>query len=137
MCYRARAVSAVASRENIRLYELVLENGISASPYVWRTRFALAHKGLAFQSVPLGFTEIAAAFSGELRTVPVIEDGEERVADRRHLADYLERRHAARPAACSARAAHPMVRLSDAWLSARILRRLCRIDGRGRHNAPR
>ena len=30
----------------IRLYELVLENGRSASPYVWRIRYALAHKGL-------------------------------------------------------------------------------------------
>src|SRR5439155_26991045 len=98
MCYRARAVSAVASRENIRLYELVLENGISASPYMWRTRFALAHKGLACQPVPPGFTGIAAAFSGELRTVTVIADGEERLGDSWHIADDLERRDPARPA---------------------------------------
>ena len=62
MCYRARAVSAVPSRENIRLYELVLENGISASPFVWRTRFALAHKGLAFQPVPLGLPRLLRHF---------------------------------------------------------------------------
>ena len=137
MCYRARAVSAVASRENIRLYELVLENGISASPYVWRTRFALAHKGLAFQSVPLGFTEIAAAFSGELRTVPVIEDGEERVGDSWHIADYLERSYPARPALFSGCAEYAMVRLFDAWFSAEILRRMFRIYVLDIHNAAR
>ncbi|TLY55200.1 MAG: glutathione S-transferase family protein, partial [Gammaproteobacteria bacterium] len=136
MCYRARAV-AVPSRENIRLYELVLENGISASPYVWRTRFALAHKGLACQPVPLGFTEIAAAFSGELRTVPVIEDGEERVGDSWHIADYLERRYPARPALFSGSAEYAMVRLFDAWFSAEILRRMFRIYVLDIHNAAR
>ena len=33
----------------VRLYELVLENGRSASPYVWRIRYALAHKGVPFE----------------------------------------------------------------------------------------
>ena len=53
---------ATARTARIRLYELVLENGRSASPFVWRIRLALAHKGIAFESVPLGFTEIAQAF---------------------------------------------------------------------------
>ena len=42
----------------VRLYELVLENGRSASPFVWRIRYALAHKGIAYESVPLGIIEI-------------------------------------------------------------------------------
>jgi hypothetical protein len=48
----------VAADTTVRLYELVLENGCSASPYVWRIRYALAHKGLSFESIPIGFTEI-------------------------------------------------------------------------------
>jgi hypothetical protein len=35
-----------------------LENGLSASPFVWRVRYALARKGLTFESMPLGFTDI-------------------------------------------------------------------------------
>ena len=55
----------------VRLYELVLENGRSASPYVWRIRYALAHKGVPFESVPLGFTEIPKVFGGRFKTVPL------------------------------------------------------------------
>ena len=36
-----------ADDTQVRLYELVLENGRSASPFVWRIRYALAHKGLS------------------------------------------------------------------------------------------
>ena len=56
----------------VRLYELVLENGRSASPYVWRIRYALAHKGVPFESVPLGFTEIAKVFGGRLDRKSVV-----------------------------------------------------------------
>ena len=44
------------------------------SPYCWRTRFALAHKGLPVETVPWRFTEREAiAFSGQGK-VPVIRD---------------------------------------------------------------
>ena len=50
------------------------------SPYCWRTRLALAHKGLAVQTIPWRFTEKdALAFSGQGR-VPVIRDGDRVVA---------------------------------------------------------
>jgi hypothetical protein len=46
------------------------------SPYCWRTRMALAHKGLEVETIPWRFTERdALAFSGQGR-VPVIRDGE-------------------------------------------------------------
>jgi hypothetical protein len=35
----------------VRLYELALANGRSASPFVWRIRYALAHKGIGFETV--------------------------------------------------------------------------------------
>ena len=34
----------------VRLYELALEDGRSASPFVWRIRYALAHKGISFET---------------------------------------------------------------------------------------
>ena len=60
------------------------------SPYCWRIRFALAHKGLPVETVPWRFTETEAiAFSGQGK-VPVIRDGETVVHDSWSIAEYLE-----------------------------------------------
>ena len=60
------------------------------SPYCWRTRFALAHKGLPVETVPWRFTDREAlAFSGQGR-VPVIQDGSTVVSDSWAIAEYLE-----------------------------------------------
>jgi len=60
------------------------------SPYCWRTRFALAHKGLPVETIPWRFTEREAiAFSGQAR-VPVIRDGDRVVFDSWSIAEYLE-----------------------------------------------
>jgi len=60
------------------------------SPYCWRTRFALAHKGLPVETIPWRFTETEAiAFSGQGK-VPVIRDGSQVVNDSWAIAEYLE-----------------------------------------------
>ena len=60
------------------------------SPYCWRTRFALAHKGLPAETIPWRFTEKEAiAISGQPR-VPVIRDGDRVVFDSWSIAEYLE-----------------------------------------------
>jgi glutathione S-transferase len=60
------------------------------SPYCWRIRFALAHKGLPVETVPWRFTDRdAIAFSGQGK-VPVIRDGDTVVSDSWAIADYLE-----------------------------------------------
>lgn len=61
------------------------------SPYCWRTRFALAHKGLPVETIPWRFTDSdRIAFSGQGK-VPVIQDAGETVFDSWSIADYLER----------------------------------------------
>jgi len=60
------------------------------SPYCWRTRFALAHKGLPVETVPWRFTDHdAIAFSGQGK-VPVIQDDGKTVFDSWTIATYLE-----------------------------------------------
>ena len=60
------------------------------SPYCWRTRFALAHKGLPVETVPWRFSDGAAiAFSGQGK-VPVIQDEGRVVSDSWTIAEYLE-----------------------------------------------
>jgi glutathione S-transferase len=64
--------------------------GLRFSPYCWRTRFALAHKGMPVETIPWRFTEKdAIAFSGQTR-VPVIRDGDRVVSDSWAIAEYLE-----------------------------------------------
>jgi len=67
------------------------------SPNCWRVRMALAHKGLAAQTVPWRFTEKdAIAFSGQ-GLVPVIDDGGREVHDSWAIAEYLDERYPDRP----------------------------------------
>jgi glutathione S-transferase len=122
---------------NIRLYELVLENGRSSSPYVWRIRYALAHKGLPFESIPLGFTEIPKAFGGRFKTVPVLAYGDVMIAESWDIAEHLDEAFSGTPPLFSSPAERATVRLSDHWLSAMVMRRLFGIYALDIHNAAR
>jgi glutathione S-transferase len=84
------------------------------SPYCWRTRFALAHKGLPVETVPWRFTDTAEiAFSGQGR-VPVIRDGETVVSDSWAIAEYLEQHYPA-PALFGSTTAQAHARFINAW----------------------
>jgi glutathione S-transferase len=75
----------------IVLYDLAgADPDVRFSPYCWRIRFALAHKGLPVETVPWRFTDRdAIAFSGQAK-VPVIEDDGKVVSDSWAIAEYLE-----------------------------------------------
>src|ERR1700684_3172728 len=66
---------AQSGRMSIIMHDLAgTDPELRFSPYCWRTRFALAHKGLPVETVPWRFTEREAlAFSGQAK-VPVIQD---------------------------------------------------------------
>jgi glutathione S-transferase len=76
---------------SIVLYDLAgADPDVRFSPYCWRTRFALAHKGLPVETVPWRFTDRdEIAFSGQAK-VPVIQDGGKVVSDSWAIAEYLE-----------------------------------------------
>jgi glutathione S-transferase len=121
----------------IRLYELVLANGRAASPYVWRIRFALAHKGLPCETVPVGFTEIPAVFGGRFKTVPVIEYGDTMLSESWEIAEYLDGAFPGRPPLFATPAELSMVRLIDAWFSAEVLRKMFGVYVLDVHDAAR
>ena len=60
------------------------------SPYCWRSRMALAHKGLEAEVVPWRFTETEALASAGSDKVPVLVDGAKTIADSWSIAEYLE-----------------------------------------------
>ena len=75
----------------IKLYDLAgADENRRFSPYCWRIRMALAHKGLDVECIPWRFTEKdALSFSGQVK-VPVLVDGENTVSDSWGIAKYLE-----------------------------------------------
>ena len=85
----------------ITLWELKGKGGRPYSLFSWRTRMALRHKGLGFESQPVCMSDKAAiAFSGG-KTVPIIKDGQDGemrvVRDSWKIAEYLEERYADAP----------------------------------------
>ncbi|MBX9699664.1 MAG: glutathione S-transferase family protein [Acetobacteraceae bacterium] len=60
------------------------------SPFCWRIRMALAHKGLDFESVPWRFTETERLAFAKHDKVPVLVDGDEVVTESWDIAAYLD-----------------------------------------------
>lgn len=80
----------------IQLWELRGNGERRYSLFSWRTRMALRHKGLEFQSAPVAMSDKAAiAFSGG-KTVPIIKDGETVVRDSWRIAEHLEDKYSER-----------------------------------------
>ena len=77
----------------ITLWELGGKDGRRYSLFSWRTRMALRHKQLDFESVPVRMSDKAViAFSGG-KTVPIVKDGETVVRDSWKIAEHLEARY--------------------------------------------
>ena len=75
----------------IRLYELAgAEDSFRFSPFCWRTRIALAHKGLTAEGIPWRFTEKEALPTPNEGRVPVLEDNGRVIHDSWQIAAYLE-----------------------------------------------
>jgi glutathione S-transferase len=100
----------------IKLYDLAArDDAIRFSPYCWRIRLALAHKGLAAETIPWRFSEKdQLAFSGQGK-VPVILDGERCIADSWTIAEYLEDTYPDRPALFNGAAGHALTRFINQW----------------------
>jgi glutathione S-transferase len=82
----------------IQLYDLAgAEEDRRFSPYCWRVKMALQHKGLEFETIPWRYTEKdKIAFSGST-AVPVMVDGDRAVYDSFEIAVYLDEAYPSRP----------------------------------------
>ena len=82
----------------ITLYDLAAaEEDRRFSPYCWRTKMALKHKGLDFETVPWRFTDKDVIAFAKSTTVPVIKDQDTVVADSWNIAVYLDEAYPQRP----------------------------------------
>ena len=102
----------------IVLYDLVGRDDRRFSPHCWRTRMALAHKGLAHEARPTRFGDIRTIGGGEVKTIPAIEDGDRRVVDSGEIARYLEATYPDRPSLFGGPGGMAVTRLVENWSAA-------------------
>ena len=100
----------------LKLYELVgTDDARPFSPFCWRTRMALAHKGLAAQSIPWCFTEKEAIAPHRSDKVPVLLDGEKPIVDSWVIANYLEDAYPDRPSLFGGEGGRAVGRMLNWW----------------------
>ena len=83
---------------SVIMYERVGFEGRRPSPFSWRIRYALAHKGIEVEYRPTRFADvdIIKKLSGQ-HFVPIIVDGPKVVHDSWHIAAYLDQRFSDKP----------------------------------------
>jgi glutathione S-transferase len=101
---------------SLKLFELVgTDEARPFSPFCWRTRMALAHKGLSAESIPWRFTEKHAIAPHRSEKVPVLLDGETAVVDSWTIANYLEDNYPDRPSLFGGEGGRAMGRMMNWW----------------------
>ncbi|ANH03712.1 MULTISPECIES: glutathione S-transferase family protein [Shinella] len=104
------------------------------SPHVWKTVMSLAHKGLAYETVPVGFTEIPAIEGGSTATVPLLRDGDRLVRDSFDIALYLDEAYPDRPSLFGGEGGRAMARFIENWSQSTLHMAVTRIAILDIHN---
>jgi glutathione S-transferase len=109
----------------LTLYDLVDRHGRRYSPYGWRIRMALAHKGLDAAAELCWHSDKKLAFSGQ-HLVPVVVDSTRVVSDSWKIACYLDEAYPDRPALMQGEQGRSFARLMNSWADTIIGRPLVR-----------
>jgi glutathione S-transferase len=106
----------MSNRNLITLFDLQLASGCTISPFVWRAKYALKHKGFDIDIVPGGFTGILERTGGRSERVPVIVDDGHWVLDSWKIAEYLDEKYPDRPPLFGDASVKVLTKFVDAWL---------------------
>ena len=120
------------------LYDLCGSNDLRFSPYCWRTKLALKHKGLEYETVPVAFTDKPKIeFSGQEK-VPVIDDAGTIVFDSWSIAEYLEDTYPSAPALFPGARGRQYAKMTNDWADAlhSMILRCIIVDIHDRLDAP-
>ena len=100
----------------LKLFELVGSDETRPfSPFCWRTRMALAHKGFSAETIPWCLTEKDAIAPHGAEKVPVLLDGDTSVVDSWTIANYLEDRYPDRPSLFGGQGGRTVGRMLNWW----------------------
>ena len=109
-------------------YERVGFEGRRPSPFSWRIRYALAHKGIDFDVHPVRFADVETVrrLSGQHLT-PIIDDNGRVTHETWDIASYLEERFPDRPSLFGGAEGKGMARLINAWSDTQLAPPLRRV----------
>src|SRR5579871_4648151 len=111
-----------------KLYELVgAEEDRPFSPYCWRTRMALAHKGLEAETVPWRFTDDDPVVKSCAGRVPVLVDGDKTVHDSWTIATYLEDTYPDKPSLFDGLTGRALAAFFNNWVDTTVNPALIRV----------
>jgi glutathione S-transferase len=98
------------------MYERIGREGRRPSPFSWRIRYALAHKGVPveFRHVRFADVETIRALSGQ-HFVPIVTDGDKVIHDSWNIACYLEDRFPEQPSLFGGPGGRGVARLVNHW----------------------
>lgn len=99
----------------VKLYDLAGRNdALRFSPFCWRTKMALRHKGITVEEIPWRFTEKETIAPTGQGRVPVLVDGDRWVHDSWAIACYLDTAYPERPLMAT-RAERAAARFITGW----------------------
>ena len=104
------------------------------SPYCWRVKMALAHKGLSWEERPTPFTKVREVAGGISATVPVIEDEERTISDSWDIVSYLEETYPDRPTLFGGEAGRALSRFVESWVNTSVNTKLVHLVVKNIHD---
>jgi glutathione S-transferase len=98
------------------MYERVGFEGRRPSPFSWRVRYALAHKGIPVEYRTVRFADVQTirSLSGQDMT-PIVIDGDTVVQDSWNIAIHLEERYAGQPSLFGGAIGRGLTRQINIW----------------------
>ncbi|MFN0263298.1 glutathione S-transferase family protein [Tepidamorphus sp. 3E244] len=104
----------------IVLHDLAGDGDRRFSPYCWRIRMALAHKGLDYDTAPVTFSDIPGIGGGDHKTVPVLEDDGTFISESFDIACYLEEQYESRGTLFGGEGGKAACRFIESWANATL-----------------
>ena len=109
------------NNQGLTLYELGGNDDVRYSQFSWRTKMALVHKGLSFDTVPVRVSDKAAIAFSNQNKVPILKDGDRVVSDSWAIADYLEQTYPDRPSLFGGAIGHGLTRFVNSFVDRQVV----------------
>jgi glutathione S-transferase len=105
----------------MKFYQLCgIDRSAGFSPYGWRAKLCLLHKGVKFEEVPILFTEKDRIAHADKQTIPVLEDGDNVISDSFAIANYLEAAYT-EPSLFGGAAAQAQAAVFNSYLDSKLI----------------
>lgn len=107
---------------SIKLYDLCgADESHRFSPYCWRVKAALAHKGVEFEAVATPFSQVKNNVQTEQKTLPCLQDGDQQVVESFDIALYLDEKFPDKPSLFKGEESIAAARFVQSWANSSLI----------------